>query len=271
MLLANGDEITFKYESQTHELLTRINFRVDSSSRIGIVGKNGSGKSTLLKILLRELRPISGHLQVSSELKIGYLRQVQPKDEGLLVIDYLWSAAPKLQALKKRLSSLESNPQNQDWSVFEEYEEAGGYDFEISIEKNLTQVGLDTSFLQRTIQSLSGGEKTKVGLLRILVTNPSLLVFDEPTNNLDMDSICWLKGYLRSTPIPFIVVSHDRTLLNESIREIWEIENGELSVYSGDYGFFKKTKDKKYTSDLEQFERQQKRLDNYSQLHLKEE
>ena len=243
MLLANGDKITFKYESQTHELLTRINFRVDSSSRIGIVGKNGCGKSTLLKILLGELRPISGHLQISSELKIGYLKQVPPKDEGLLVIDYVWDVVPALQAIKKRLSSLKSDPKNQDWSAFAEYEAAGGYDFEILIEKNLTEIGLDTSFLQRTLHSLSGGEKTKVGLLRILVTNPSLILLDEPTNNLDMDSIRWLKGYLDSAPLPFIVVSHDRTLLNESVREIWEIEKGKLNIYSGDYDFLKKTKE----------------------------
>ncbi|MCH2534094.1 MAG: ABC-F type ribosomal protection protein [Bdellovibrionales bacterium] len=260
MLLVKGDKITFKYESQTHELLTGVSFSVDNHSRIGVVGKNGSGKSTLLKILLGELRPITGHLQASSELSVGYLRQVQPQDEGLTVLNYVWSTRPKLQAIKKTLLVAESNPEHQDWSVFAEYEESGGYDFEVSIEKNLAQLGLDSSFLQRNVQSLSGGEKTKVGLLRILVTNPSLLLLDEPTNNLDMDSIEWLKGYLEATSLPFILVSHDRRLLNESVSEIWEIEKGELKIYSGDYNFFNKAKDQKYKSDLEQFKQQQNKI-----------
>ena len=260
MLLVKGDKITFKYESQTHELLTGVSFSVDNHSRIGIVGKNGSGKSTLLKILLGELRPITGHLQVLSELSVGYLKQVQPQDEGLTVLDYVWSARPKLQAIKKKLLVAESNPEHQDWSVFADYEESGGYAFEVSIEKNLAQLGLDSSFLQRRVQSLSGGEKTKVGLLRILVTNPSLLLLDEPTNNLDMDSIEWLKGCLEATRLPFILVSHDRRLLNESVGEIWEIEKGALKIYSGDYNFFNKAKDQKYKSDLEQFKQQRNKI-----------
>ncbi|MBT4762807.1 MAG: ABC-F type ribosomal protection protein [Bdellovibrionaceae bacterium] len=264
MLLVKGNKITFKYESQTRDLLLRISFRIDSRSRIGIVGKNGSGKSTLLKLLLGELRPNSGHLQSSPEVRIGYLKQVQSNNDTLSVSDYVWNANPSLYKIKKRLSLIENTPDNQDWTVFTEYEEAGGYDFEVAIEKNLKEVGLDTSFLERPLQTLSGGEKTKVGLLRILVTEPDILLLDEPTNNLDVSAIQWLKAFLGSSKLPLIVVSHDRSLLDDSVNEIWDLEYGSLKVFSGNYSFLQKTKDQNFQADLEEFELQQKKVEQLS-------
>ncbi len=260
MLLVKGDNITFKYDLQTQELFQKISFRVDNNAQIGIVGKNGSGKSTLLKILLGELKPISGYLQISSKLMIGHLRQIQISNESVSVDDFVWSANPDLHAIKKRLTTHLENSCDQDWSLFSDYEEAGGYDFEVFIEKNLAKVELEAKILQRPFQTLSGGEKTKVGLLRILVTHPSLLLLDEPTNNLDIKSIQWLKEFLNSITLPFIVVSHNRELLNNSVREIWEIEKSELKIYSGNYDFLKQMKEYKYKTDLEQFEQQQKKI-----------
>lgn len=260
MLLVKGDKITFKYESQARELFLGISFRIDSRSRIGIVGKNGSGKSTLLKLLMGELRPDSGHLQSSNELKIGYLKQVQSKEESLSVADYIWSVDPHLYKIKRQILELEKCSETQDWSVFSEYEEAGGYDFEVEIEKSLNELGLETSFLNRPLQTLSGGEKTRVGLLRVLVTEPDILLLDEPTNNLDVAAIQWLKIFLGSSKLPFIIVSHDRSLLDDSVNEIWDLERGRLTVFSGNYSFVRTAKKQKHKSDIEEFELQQKKV-----------
>lgn len=262
MLLVKGDKITFKYELQSQDLLKEITFRIDNSSRIGIVGKNGCGKSTLLKIILRELIPSSGHLQASSDLRIGHLKQVQPDNENLLVDDFLWGADPHLQRIKKQLSCLEGECNQQDWSIFAEYEQAGGYDFETAIERNMEKIGLASSFRQRKLDTLSGGEKTKVGLTRILLTNPSLILLDEPTNNLDLEAIRWLKEFLKSTTLPFVVVSHDRSLLKEEINEIWEIDTHELRVYSGNHDFLTITKDQEYKRKFEQSLLQRRKINS---------
>ncbi|MCB0414884.1 MAG: ABC-F family ATP-binding cassette domain-containing protein, partial [Bdellovibrionales bacterium] len=240
---------------------------INSESRIGIIGNNGSGKSTLLKIISGELHPSSGYLQNSIE-DISFLKQIVDEEKYCLVNDYIWGVRPKLYLLKKNIESIDKHSQQLDWGWFTQYENEGGYDFEVAIEKNLVQMGLETSLLERPLSSLSGGEKTKVSLLRMILTQSSLFFLDEPTNHLDQESIVWLREFLSGSSFPFVLISHDRDFLNRTVNEIWEIENGRLNVYFGNYDFFKKSKSQKYHSELEQYKVQQKKVDRLKEAAL---
>src|SRR5690606_22323267 len=141
--------------------------------------------------LLGELNATSGHLQKSLDLNIAYLKQDQSENGYTKVRDYIWSVNPTLYQTKKCLLDIESYPDTAAWSLYAQYEEAGGYQFEIQIEKTLDELGFETSILARNFNTLSGGEKTKLAFLRILMTAPHLLLLDEPTNNLDIQAIRW--------------------------------------------------------------------------------
>lgn len=263
MLLAKGQYITFKYEGQAEEILTDVSFRVDSQSHIGIVGKNGSGKSTLLKIIRGALKGYTGSLKVKQDLKIGHLVQRVLVDDDCSVADYLWRTQPNLYELKVKLNGLTEEASNADWSILADFEAAGGYKFESLIDKIRDQLKLSEKLLSRKINTLSGGEKAKVGLLSILIGEPDLLLFDEPTNHLDLESLKWFRDFLKFTKLPYLVVSHDRDILNECISEIWELKKGFLKVFSGNYQSHKGQVKQDRVRQLELYEKQQK---NISQL-----
>lgn len=260
MLLVQAHDISFKYNTQSEDLLSQISFRVESHSKIGIVGKNGCGKSTLLQLMIGDIKPTKGHIQSQPSLNIGQLKQEENVEGGATVEAVIWKVNPRLYHLKQAFESYTEKPQSEGFQVINEYEEAGGFEFELIIEKTLDSFGLSDNFLQREFQSLSGGEKTKIGLLKVILTQPSLIVLDEPTNHLDIDTLQWLSGYLKTLKIPYILVSHDRQLLDDCTEEIWELKEGSLSVYSGNYSLAMKEKHQKQISALENYQHNQKKI-----------
>ncbi len=260
MLLVKAHQITFKYQSQLENILEKVSFRINSSSQIGIVGKNGSGKSTLFQIILGDLSPTSGHIEVKSGVSIGYLAQAIVSGDDELVVDYLWRTDADLFEMKKKVDSLDENSAIEDWEILSDFEQAGGYNFTAKIEKEMAQVGLDVSFLDRGMSTLSGGEKTKVGLLGLLIRDPDLLLFDEPTNHLDIVAMRWFKSFLSATSIPYVIISHDKSVLNEYITEIWNVEKHQLTVYSGNYDFFKDAIEQARLTQMHEYETQQKKV-----------
>lgn len=207
------------------DLFKNINISLDSSSKkkVALVGRNGCGKSTLLKILNQEIKPTSGNIRTSNEI-LGYLEQEVDLKTFELVGEFLES---KIQ------------------ETWEEYK----------IETALRDVGLDLDYLYKPIKHLSGGEKIKIALAGLLINEPTILLFDEPTNNLDTNGIEWLIEFIKKFRGSAIIVSHDRHLINTVVNELWEIDPDTLSikVYGGNYNSFLEEKERNFRNMLNNY------------------
>jgi len=195
-----------------HQILTYINFSINSGNRIGLIGANGSGKTTLLKLLSGKENPDAGQIiKTPKNLVIGYIPQVADFPVSNNIIEGL-------------LISLEMD-------------ESEIYKIYAALDKlNISDLAL------KPFGTLSSGEKTKVYLARLLIQNPDILLLDEPTNHLDTDSLDWLENYLKNYQGIFLVVSHDRRFLDNTVTKILELEDGKIKVYGGNYSFYRQQK-----------------------------
>jgi len=258
-LFINGNNIDFKYEGQVDYILEDVTFRLDRSSRVGLVGDNGSGKTTLLHLISGELVPYHGEIEKPTDIKIGCLPQEVSLEGRKTVEEYLFSAQPTLHELREKIAAADqTTPAYAD--LIAEYYARGGESFEIEFAKILTAFNLDTRIIEMPVSLLSGGEKTKVAIAGILLRKPDLMLLDEPTNHLEMTSLEWLEGFLKSSPVPFLTVSHDRRFLDNTIGEIWEIEYQTLTKYSGNYSFYKKKKEQEIKREQHLYEIQQRKI-----------
>lgn len=266
-------------------VLNNINFQVYAGEKIGIVGVNGSGKSTILK-LISKVEPMNyypGYPQTSSygydegfvcvprEATCAYLEQIPKYEDDVKVIDVLKLAFNDVYTLEKKLRELEEKMKvledenlekalKQYSEIVELYEVKGGYNTEEKIAKICTGLKLDESFLNKEFNLLSGGEKTRVLLGKLLIDNPDILLLDEPTNHLDMDSIEWLEAYLKSYEGIVIIVSHDRYFLDNIVTKIVEIEDMESKTYKGNYSDFVKQKEENLLEQFHQYKEQEKEI-----------
>ncbi|UHA73299.1 ABC-F family ATP-binding cassette domain-containing protein [Paenibacillus sp. 481] len=240
-------------------VLSNISMKIEAGERIGLVGVNGAGKSTLLKIIAGDIPYNSGELYIGKEIKVGYLRQ----DSGLQVDNTIWSellsvfsnliqVEKELRELEKRMGepSLIDNTEEyertlnryadkSDWFI-----QHGGYEIETKIRGILHGMGFGDIPSDTLIQKLSGGQKTRLALAKILLEQPDLLMLDEPTNHLDFATLSWLEGYLQSYPGTVLVVSHDRYFLDSLVTVIYEIERTIARRYTGNYSKYVETKEK---------------------------
>lgn len=264
MEFIRGSNIRFRHEGQVETLLEKLSFSFNHKSKIGLVGNNGCGKTTLLALIRGEVRPLDGELFVAKETIFGYLPQEVRLDDETTVLDYLWQARPDLSQLKKNVSlTPESSP---DYAaLIAEYYELGAGHFEAHMDRLLAGFHLDGGKQVLPVGNLSGGEKTKVALARILLTKPNLMLLDEPTNHLELKSLVWLEDYLQTCAIPYLVVSHDRRFLDNCVTEIWELNDRGLRVYSGNYTFYKKDKDLEFRRQQAEYENQQKKIKQLEQ------
>ncbi len=258
MLHIKANKLTFKYSEELNFGLTDLSFNIHSESRIGLIGTNGCGKTTLIKILLKQLSPHHGSLTIPKSWQIGYLPQNIQIGNNLTVMEYLLQVKNHLlhcyrQLQSERISDVELGYLYADWSL------KGGFDFEARIHKTLEQMNLKLE-LNRQVQSLSGGERTKVAIGQILLTDPDLLILDEPTNNLDLKTLKWIEQFLQNSMIPFLIISHDRSLLDSSVRQIWELKDGHLKEYIGNYSHYKKIKEQEFTRLKLAYEVQHKKV-----------
>ena len=258
MDLIKCNKIYFSYETQAENLLENISFEISDKDKIGLIGKNGSGKTTILKLFSKAILPDRGEIFFRKNIRIGLLPQELKFAQHITIEEYLWQTKSNLAKLKKIIDNPDKIPNDKIVNIFAEYEEKGGYHFEIELEKQLDK--FDLNFPHKPIKNLSGGEKTKLGLCKIILSKPTLLLLDEPTNHLDMKSLSWLENYLAALSIPFLVISHDRKFLDNCVNQIWEIENKQLKIYSGNYSFYKKEKENDFKRRLHQFETQKKKI-----------
>ncbi len=255
-------------------VLKNISFNVYDNEGVGIVGVNGSGKSTILKIIagIEEITSYdSGTVAIPRGKTIGYLEQV-PRDYGeYKVKDILNVAFQELKIIETSMKNLEEEMKNlrgeeleralQRYSIVQqEYEIKGGYEKEEKLSKVCTGLNFSQEFLNKDFQVLSGGEKTTVGLGKILLENPDILLLDEPTNHLDMESTEWLEAYLKSYKGMVIIVSHDRYFLDNVVTKIIEIEDMISETYKGNYSEFVKQKEENMLLQFHQFKEQQKQI-----------
>ncbi|QTM98111.1 ATP-binding cassette domain-containing protein [Sediminibacillus dalangtanensis] len=248
-------------------LFEKLNVEIKAGEKIGLVGRNGSGKTTIFKLIVKQELFDKGDLFIKKGTKIGYLRQVPQYFSGT-VKSFLLSGLEELLAFKQKMKELETKMQEEGnlETILQEYGKAqeaftaaGGYEMDAQLDKIANGLGID-HLIHLSFSSLSGGEKTKAGLARLLLQNPDLLLLDEPTNHLDLTAIEWLEQYIANYQGAVCVVSHDRNFLDHSIEKIIDLENGEASYYKGNYSHFVRQKEAKLLSEFAAFQEQQRKI-----------
>ena len=260
---------SLKKSFQGNELLKDITFKIENHDKIAIIGVNGAGKTTLLRILCDEESYDSGDIFKSKETTIGYLSQHNTLNPTLTIYDALLDVFKPLIQKEKRIRELEqlmaSSHQLDD--IMKEYdrlsfefERDGGYSYQSQIKGVLKGLGFLEDTWDQTIGILSGGQKTRISLGRLLLLKPDLLLLDEPTNHLDVDSIEWLESYLKSYQHAIIMVSHDRYFIDPVTNQIIEIENGKSTVYKCSYQQYASVKKHNREVELKHYINNQKEI-----------
>ncbi len=252
MLLANFSQVRKDFGG--NPIFQEVDLEILEHERIGLVGENGSGKSTLFKLLAGLDTPSQGTITRRRNLTIGYLTQeIDAAMQAQTLYEAVSETSPELVTLQQLLSELEekmSNPliiSNSDAMTHvletygkaqERYDTLGGYTLGHKVEAILNGLGFPLSMYEQKVGVLSGGEKKLVNLARILLQVPDLLLLDEPDNHLDLQAKAWLEYYIQDYPGTVLIISHDRHLLDSSVNKIFELEDGEISSYAGNYSYF---------------------------------
>ena len=255
-------------------ILEEINFDIQENDKIAIVGNNGSGKTTLLKSIVNNEMLEEGigeekfGIYKQGNPRIGYLKQIEfENSENIFLEEILKSYEPILK-LEKKINTLQEQLQNQsddkkikEYSKsLEEYEIIGGYIYKKEYEIAIKKFGFTEQDKNKKISEFSGGQKTKIAFLKLLLSKPDILLLDEPTNHLDIDTIEWLESYLKNYPKAVVIVSHDRMFLDKIVNKVYEIEYASITEYKGNYSAFKKQKKERYEKQLKDYEYQQKEI-----------
>ncbi len=220
-------------------LFKNLNFGISQGQRIVLVGVNGSGKTTLLNVLAGFLPPDEGSVSVRKEISIGYLGQNPEFDEELTVQQNIFSGQNEVLDLIRDYDAAMANPDTTGekmQEVMERMDELQAWDFEVKVKQVLSKLGINN--LDAVVKNLSGGQRKRVAMARVLIDEPDMLIMDEPTNHLDLDTIEWLEGVLSTQNTTLLMVTHDRYFLDKVANEIAELDNGELYTYKGNYSYF---------------------------------
>ncbi len=251
-------------------VLDGVNLKLERGRRIGLIGRNGSGKSTLLKLLGGLLEPTRGKVLRDKSTSIGYQEQELSFEPGTTVLQHMRAAFAEVEARQRRLAELgdELAERPDDTRLLAEYErlqsaqEAGGvYDVDRRIEKTLRSLGLPERTWRQPLDGFSGGERNVIGLARVLLQRPDVMLLDEPTNHLDLDGIAWFEDFVRHADAAVLMVSHNRHVLDTCVHEIWEIQHGKLTRWAGNYSQFRKLKAEALALQLRQYKAQQKTVE----------
>ena len=256
------------------DIFEGINLQVERRDRVGLVGPNGSGKTTLLLDLAGLSEPTGGQIQRADDLSLGYLRQ-----EAVLtfagrentIYEEMQSVYAGLREMEEQLRELETamSAGEVDEALFEQYgnlqelyDVAGGYHYDVDIQRVLTGLGLPEEEWQTPLSHLSGGQKTRVLLGRLLLEKPDLLILDEPTNHLDMPAVEWLERTLKNWAGALIIVSHDRYFLDAVVNRVWDLERSALNSYKGNYSSFLRQRQAAWEREMALFTAEKERMQN---------
>lgn len=231
------------------EILNNINFHIEAKEKLAIVGINGAGKSTLLKIIMGEEEADEGQVVTGKDISVGYLAQHQDSYYDKTIFEELLSVKQDVIELQEQIRQLEQNMKNLEEAELEAaleqytrmnhtFEQQDGYAFESQVTGILKGLGFEEADFNRPVSELSGGQKTRVSLGRLLLSRPDVILLDEPTNHLDLNSIAWLENYLKSYDGAVIIVSHDRYFLDKIVTKVVELENTKSTIYHGNYSYY---------------------------------
>ena len=254
-------------------ILTDINMEINKNSKIAVVGRNGCGKTTLLKLISGEYPLAKGTentptISVSENLSIGILDQMTFSDENRTMVEEIRSAYKDILEIKSALdeaqSRMEENQSDENIknysNLLDNFISLGGHYFEREYEGAIKRFGFSESEKHKKLSEFSGGQRTKIAFLKLLLSKPDLLLLDEPTNHLDIDAVSWLEDYIRNYNKAVIIVSHDRMFLDRTVNTVYEIEYGKSYKYIGNYTEFAKQKRESDALQLKQYNAQQKEI-----------
>ncbi len=249
-------------------LLSGLSFDVQAGERVAILGRNGCGKTTLFKILTGEMEYDDGEVYVNPNKRLGLISQIPRFPEGYTVEDVLRSAYGPLLRIRQRMEQLSLKmAEGADGELMREYNglenrflSGGGYDMEVDLEKVCNGLGITPSQRSQLFSSLSGGEKTRMNLARLILEKTDILLLDEPTNHLDLRSVEWLESYIKSFKGTVLAISHDRYFLDRVADRVIEITEGRGEFYAGNYSFYIEEKQNRFNLQLKQYEQEQAKL-----------
>lgn len=249
-------------------LLDGLTFEIQEGERVAILGRNGCGKTTLLKILTGEMDYDDGEVYVNPNKRLGLISQIPHFPEGFLVEDVLHSAFSDLWKIRRRMEAIEKKMQsNADGELLREYDRltaafqaGGGYETDVETDKICNGLGITRQQRQQEFDSLSGGEKTRVNLARLLLEKTDILLLDEPTNHLDLRSVEWLESYVNTFKGTVVAISHDRYFIDRIAQRVIEITDGHAEFYSGNYSFYMDEKQARFDLQMKQYTQEQAKL-----------
>ena len=274
MIAVNIDSISKSYG--THEVLDDFSMSVNIGEKVALIGPNGSGKTTIFKIINGQEDFHNGNMSLKNDISIGLLDQIPEFNEKNSIYEELLTVFSDLKDMEIKLKKLEDqisdfNEKDKNHEKLDElmdeysrlthqYEIKGGYEYENMIVQVASGLGFTQEDLEKKISYLSGGEKSRVGLIKLLLKKPDLLLLDEPTNHLDIDSIQWLEEYLTAYNGAVIIISHDRYFLDQVIERIVEIKDGSEEKYYGNYSYYLEERKRRFEQRMREFKNQQKKI-----------
>ena len=250
-------------------ILDGLTFQIERGERVGLLGKNGAGKTTLFRILTGELLPDAGDVIFAPNRRVGLISQIPVYPDGFTVEDVLQSAFERTQRMADEMAALAGRMADGDESeetlrrygeLSARFEGLGGYDTETAVNKVANGLSLDAEMRTRAFDTLSGGEKTRVNLGRLILEDTDILLLDEPTNHLDLHATEWLEDYLAGFRGTVLAISHDRYFLDRTVTRCIEVLNGKAEFYSGNYSFYAVEKERRFLERERQYEKEQAKI-----------
>ncbi len=249
-------------------LLQGLSFEIQEGECVAILGRNGCGKTTLFKILTGEMDYDGGEVYVNPNKKLGLISQIPRFPEAYTVEDVLRTAFSVLTATKKKMEALEAamaqgatQEQLREYdTLVNRFQSGGGYDMDVDVDKICNGLGITAEQRPQLFDSLSGGEKTRINLARLLLEKTDILLLDEPTNHLDLNSVEWLEAYIKAFKGTVLTISHDRYFIDQVADRVIEIVDGHGEFYSGNYSFYMEEKQARFDLQMKQYEQEQAKL-----------
>lgn len=253
------------------EILKDASFHIEEREKVALIGNNGAGKTTLLRIIMEELSADSGNMILAKDKRMGYLAQYQDIYGQRTIYEELLTTKQHILDMEERMRSIELEMKHVQGEELEqlmntytrlthEFELENGYAYKSELTGILKGLGFGEEDFEKPIETLSGGQKTRVALGKLLISRPDILLLDEPTNHLDMESIAWLETYLLNYPGAVLIVSHDRYFLNRVVTKVIEVEQGQLHTYMGNYSDFAVKKEQLREARLKEYLNQQREI-----------
>lgn len=264
----------------TEEILKKVSFHMEENEKAAIVGINGAGKSTLLKILVGELSADEGEVTIAKSTSIGYLAQYQDVSKDRTIYEEVLSAKADVIAMEEQIRTFEDQMKHCKGAELEslmeryhaflqDFEAKGGYYYKSEVSSVLRGLGFQEQEFDRSLTELSGGQKTRVSLAKLLVQKPDILLLDEPTNHLDLESITWLEGFLRGYKGAVILVSHDRYFLDRIVTKVIEVFMHQVRTYAGNYSEYSKKKAEIRAAQMKAYLNQQREIAHQEEVIAK--